>query len=283
MALPSSFRHNAGRSPHPAGGVESVTAGRAIGWPSRSGAGGMPPFLQVSPGCASSQSSTASNQPPVKACLPISARDGDRPSTFDRARSWPGSAASSRERVGAGTASAAPGLGADLPPARVGVGCPSWWSPRFSGRTARRGPPAIVQRGGSGVGCGRAASIVGQHGPMTSAAVGVEYSCVVDSAHAEDPLDVGQRHLRVPRQPVGRRMPQVVKRPVRSQRMVSAVNIARPLIGHGRNGSGSSTTTDRPRPLATRPSEVLVEPQPDEGVRRWPATAAPPAIPCGPP
>jgi len=38
----------------------------------------------------------------------------------------------------------------------------------------------------------------------------------------QDPLDVGQRHPRIAGHPIGSRMPEIMKRPIRSQPIVGA-------------------------------------------------------------
>ena len=87
---------------------------------------------------------------------------------------------------------------------------------------------------------------------------------------AEDPLDVGQRYLRVACHPVGRRMAQVVRRPVPPQRL------ARPGEHAQRSMVGQlpERAPQRPPQWLVRPCRdqavhlLLVEPQPDERVRR---------------
>jgi len=86
---------------------------------------------------------------------------------------------------------------------------------------------------------------------------------------SQNPLDVAQGHLRVPRHPVGRRMPEVVQGPVRAQLMVSArEHRPRRVIRQWPQRFPVRPPQRVIRPRWRRGAERdLVEAQPDEGVR----------------
>ena len=76
---------------------------------------------------------------------------------------------------------------------------------------------------------------------------------------SQDPLDVAQRHLRVPGHPVGRGVTQIVQGPVRPQLLVGAgEHRPRGVIRQtAATVSGWSTTTGRPpRAGAAAPRET---------------------------
>ena len=79
----------------------------------------------------------------------------------------------------------------------------------------------------------------------------------------EDPLHIRQRHLRIPRHPVGSRMPKIMQRPVRPQHRVGPPeHRPRRVIGQ------------RPERFPQRPPQRLVRPGRHQALQSAPDTAA---------